>query len=622
MRRVLHHILRGAAIILMVGAALLLLSRLPEKAQAGFNPNNLISDGTFIDINSLDTNGISEFLRVQNSYLKDFSENGRSAAQIIRDASHGYGDASGSINGITINAATGTVNPQVILVTLQKEQSLISRTTRDDNALRKAMGYGCPDSGSCNAAYAGFTKQVENAAWQFRYNYERASGHGFGDYQVGQSFSFSDWNGTHAGRFGNRATASLYRYTPHVYNGNYNFYNLFNGYFVQKAYNAQFAGQYRTGNSLPGYTTAVWVKFRNVGTATWYSRGPNPVRLALDKYWASSTAWRGSGWISQSRLATAQEGNIAPGQTGTFRFNIKVPNNASSGSHRFYARLVAENLTWFDNPKTNGGAWWQINLPTPQATHAGQSRGVTAWPGQTANLQVKFRNVSGYTWHNSGRVPVNLAIDRLADENFLKTFRYSNWVSAYRPTTMSPPDVANGQIATFNFTIRIPQNIPSGSYRFNVRLVQDSYAWFEPDINGAAWFQITVPKAQAEHAGQIGYPTLSRGQSTNLWVKFKNTSGVPWRTSGPSPVSLALDHYWTSSTAWRGSGWISQSRLATAQEGNIAPGQTGTFRFNIHVPNTMPSGIHRFYVRLVADGYSWFDNPKTNGAGWWEIIVR
>src|SRR3989339_2142946 len=126
----------------MVGAALLLLSRLPEKAQAGFNPNNLISDGTFIDINSLDTNGISEFLRVQNSYLKDFSENGRSAAQIIRDASHGYGDASGSINGITINAATGTVNPQVILVTLQKEQSLISRTTRDDNALRKAMGYG------------------------------------------------------------------------------------------------------------------------------------------------------------------------------------------------------------------------------------------------------------------------------------------------------------------------------------------------------------------------------------------------------------------------------------------------------------------------------------------------
>jgi len=187
---------------------------------------------------------------------------------------------------------------------------------------------------------------------------------------------------------------------------------------------------------------------------------------------------------------------------------------------------------------------------------------------------------------------------------------------------MAETDVASGQYANFYFPIQIPQGLSPGTYRFNARLVQDGYAWFEPDINGGAWWPVTVPKTQAEHAGQSGYPTLSRGESATLWVKFRNTSGVTWPASGASPVSLALDKYWASSTAWQGSGWISPNRITAAQEGDIYAGYTGTFSFNISVPQTMPSGFHRFYVRLVSDGNAWFDDPDTNGAAWWGINVR
>ncbi|MBP6930422.1 hypothetical protein KBB60_02355, partial [Patescibacteria group bacterium] len=254
---------------------------------ADFNASNLISDSNFVNIHAMSASQVQNFLASRGSCLASFSENGRSAAQIIYDASHGYGDASGSINGITINTSTGTVNPGTILTTLQKEQSLVSDPSRcTANVLAKAMGYGCPDSGGCNPAYAGFTKQVEWGSWQLRYNYERAQGTGFSDYQVGQSFCWNDWNGTNCGRYDNRATASLYRYTPHVYNGNYNFWNLFhNIYRLHLAdYYGRHAGQSGVVNIEPGSNATLTVKFTNSGSATWYAGGSTPVSLAVDKY--------------------------------------------------------------------------------------------------------------------------------------------------------------------------------------------------------------------------------------------------------------------------------------------------------------------------------------------------
>ena len=197
--------------------------------------NNIISDSDFLNINSMTASDIQSFLTAKGSYLAGYSEGGRTAAQIIYDAAHGANEASGTFNGITVNTTTGTVNPEVLLVTLQKEQSLITRSDNNSWAMLASMGYACYPSVSgdsngngCADAYEGFTKQVENGAWQLRYNFERSQGKGL-DYQVGQTFTSSDG---YTVTFMNSATASLYRYTPYVFNGNYNFYNLFTSWFT------------------------------------------------------------------------------------------------------------------------------------------------------------------------------------------------------------------------------------------------------------------------------------------------------------------------------------------------------------------------------------------------------
>lgn len=180
----------------------------------------VLNDTSFITTNALTPNEIQAILVKNGSFLKDFREGGRSAAQIIWDAAHGYGDASETLNGISVK---NTISPVAILATLQKEQSLVTMRTKNDGSLNAAMGYGCPDSGGCDSRYRGFTKQVENGSWQLRYNYERASGHGFKDFQVGKTVIIDG----KSQKITSRWLSSLWRYTPH--DGS-NFATLFASY--------------------------------------------------------------------------------------------------------------------------------------------------------------------------------------------------------------------------------------------------------------------------------------------------------------------------------------------------------------------------------------------------------
>jgi len=213
---------------------------------AAATQHTIISNDHFLDINSMNTSDIQAFLVARGSYLAGYSDGGRSAAQIIYDASHGKYEAAGDWNGISISESTGTINPEVILVFLQKEQSLISRTTYDAWAMTASMGYFCyagvsgdNNGNNCKDIYEGFTKQVENGAWQLRYNYEAANkdANWWSTYYSGQTrYKVGDTITAGTSRtppdsyqvtLANQATASCYRYTPYVFFGNYNVWNLF-----------------------------------------------------------------------------------------------------------------------------------------------------------------------------------------------------------------------------------------------------------------------------------------------------------------------------------------------------------------------------------------------------------
>jgi hypothetical protein len=450
-----------------------------SKAEAAFNPSNLISDGGFTDTTKMDTSAVQRFLSSKGSFLANFSENGRSAAQIIVDAARGKNDATGSMNGITVNESTGTVNPQVILVTLQKEQSLITMTSQNDDALRAAMGYACPDSGGCNAAYAGFTKQVENAAWQLRYNYERAQGHGFSDYQVGQSFTFSDWNGSHSGSYDNRATASLYRYTPHVYNGNYNFWNLFFNTFEFQL--AEFSYSFVTQNAYPtlsrGQSYNFVLQVKNTGSSTW-QKGMVNLGTSRGKDRVSGFTREGdgpSGWLKANRI-TMQQTSVAPGEVATFSFWMRN-DYLNPGNYKEYFQVVADGIGWMEDY----GIYWDVKVPTVADGYHYQFVTQNAYPtlsrGQSYNFVLQVKNTGSSTWQKG---MVNLGTSRGKDRvsGFTREGDGpSGWLKANR-ITMQQDSVAPGAIATFSFWMR-NDGLDAGSHKEYFQVVADGIGWME-----------------------------------------------------------------------------------------------------------------------------------------------
>ncbi len=84
------------------------------------------TDEAFVRNDAMTREQIQAFLEARASFLASYSEDGRSAAEIIKAAADKHG-----------------VNPKVILVTLQKEQSLVTRKkalAADSREMKNAMG--------------------------------------------------------------------------------------------------------------------------------------------------------------------------------------------------------------------------------------------------------------------------------------------------------------------------------------------------------------------------------------------------------------------------------------------------------------------------------------------------
>jgi hypothetical protein len=185
-----------------------------------FNPNFVLSDTTFRARNIFDSeSSIQSYLNKVNSPLARYSADGKPASYWIWSASNGITNTN---YGIKPN-----VNPAVVLAYLEKEQSLIGMVNYDitkdpESRLKWAMGMGCPDNAKCGSAYAGFVNQVNWGVFQLEYNFQKANNNGW-DYQVGRNIKTLDGYDVY---ISNPATSSAYRYTPHVYWGNYSLWKI------------------------------------------------------------------------------------------------------------------------------------------------------------------------------------------------------------------------------------------------------------------------------------------------------------------------------------------------------------------------------------------------------------
>lgn len=225
-----------------------------------FQPGNIISDAAFFHSGAMTETQIQQFLdsklsRCAAGYtcLKDYYDTTRvTAADAMCGAYAGGARERASTIIYKVAQACG-INPQVILVMLQKEQGLVLSSAPSTYNYRAAMGQGCPDTAACDARYYGFFNQVYGGAWQLkRYANPPGTSQYFTWYAPGKTWNVLYHPNRNCGSspvlIQNQATANLYYYTPYQPNaaalragygegdgcssyGNRNFYNYFNDWF-------------------------------------------------------------------------------------------------------------------------------------------------------------------------------------------------------------------------------------------------------------------------------------------------------------------------------------------------------------------------------------------------------
>lgn len=261
-----------------------------------YNNNKIIENSIFDRSSSMSADQIDSFLNQfpnscisPNSGFRAIDPTGYSPS-----GGYTYGGYVTAGRVIADSALAYNINPQVLLATLQKEQSLVIGGVNfcnngDQNKYAAAVGYGCPDSGTVHnytgvnlyqrngvtvtstgstcvssATKAGFSQQVIRGAWLLKFGQQRAEGNVnwavikgswdnsddpqtcYGGPMTQGTFKrcpagaaayydgYTTIDGT-AVHMDNGATAALYWYTPH-FHGNQNFFNIFTGWFGSTYY--------------------------------------------------------------------------------------------------------------------------------------------------------------------------------------------------------------------------------------------------------------------------------------------------------------------------------------------------------------------------------------------------
>ncbi|HEY8589298.1 MAG TPA: hypothetical protein VIL55_07090 [Naasia sp.] len=187
-----------------------------------FRPGLLVSDALFYDSGSVGVEDLQRFLRSRACLpvddvpcLADYRESTPDKADVGPGhcaAYHGGTRQTAAQIFVGAGRACG-IDPRVLVVLVQKEQSLVSRPSAD--GYTRATGYACPDTADCDTRYFGFFNQVYNAAWQFRQYTLHPDERRFEVGTVDVPFSPDGACGSAPVEIRNQATANLYNYTPY-----------------------------------------------------------------------------------------------------------------------------------------------------------------------------------------------------------------------------------------------------------------------------------------------------------------------------------------------------------------------------------------------------------------------
>lgn len=409
-----------------------------HPASASFNSNNIIDDAVFNNTGSMSASQIDDFLnKFPNSCI---SQNSGFEAKIPNGYSPSggftFGNFASAGNVISAAANTYSINPQVLLATLEKEQSLVTGQNNfsgycnngDQNKYTAAVGYGCPDGGTVYnwsgvslyrrngveqtttgstcvnaAAKAGFSQQIIRAAWLLKFGQQRSYGNVSWAVVTG-SWDNSDDPATCYGgpmvqgtrqrctggpavyydglltidgstiHVDNGPTAALYWYTPH-FHGNQNFVSIFEAWFGSTHSNDAM----RNGTAGEGGgNTASW----NPGRLDIFIQGTNPSGPNMWHKWFDGVNWNGYEQDPAAGETTRITSQIAAASWGPNQIDLFARSETGTLLHKQYQQYFGWGK-WEDM----GGCI--IGAPT-----------VTSWGVNRLDVFVEGCNGAGINMHH------------------------------------------------------------------------------------------------------------------------------------------------------------------------------------------------------------------------------
>ncbi|MFE6995320.1 LGFP repeat-containing protein [Microbacterium sp. NPDC057659] len=374
----------------------------PVKASlVGFSAGNIISDAVFTAKGSMTEAQIQSFFNskvktCQSGYtcLKDFR-----ITSVTRPADaycKGYtGAANESAARIIYRVSQScNINPQVLIVMLQKEQGLVTHTWPSQWRYDKALGQACPDTAPCDPKFIGFFHQIYGAARQMNLYME---GKYFTWYAPGKTwnirYSPNSACGSSPVYVANKATSALYYYTPYQPNaaalragygtgdscsayGNRNFYNYFTDWFGSTQKPAS------TTPSVTGAIATEWTRLGGAGgalgqpttsaTTVTANGGGQVQKFAKGTIWLKSGATRAFGMALGPFLTNYEK---AGAQGGSWGWPASV---ATCGLLAGGCRMEFQNGTTFYSPDTQS-----VLVPksiAPAYAKAGNEKSVFGYP--------------------------------------------------------------------------------------------------------------------------------------------------------------------------------------------------------------------------------------------------
>jgi hypothetical protein len=550
MRRLLKQLGVGALASLL---AVFVLG--PTTVHAAFSAHNLLADSVTDNYNSLTAGQIDAWLNDNFPDSCISTDNGFSSVLPT-----GYSPSTGYTYGSNVSAGrviytaaqAYEINPQVLLTTLQKEQSLVSGDA-GCSTLRYtgAMGYGCPDgghtynysglklytingttvtsvSGTCvnSAKKAGFSQQVVLAAWLLKFGEQRSKGN-------------TSWA---------------------IVKGNWN-----NSDDPQTCYGGPMTQGYRKRCSsdsqavyYDGYTTID-------GQSTHMDTGST-----------AALYWYTPHFAGNQHFVSLFEGWFG-----------------STKGYPYAASITAKNV-YSDSGRTQ--------LITSD---------VSVVSGQTIYLTITATNTGNQTWHQSyTKVAVSNPYNRTS------VFRDNSWVEPTRPARLVESSVAPGQTGTFRFSMTAPTIDKTYTEWFAFVAEGQNQGWmrngtFSQVITVSNPYNATITEAKiyrdSARTQLLDRLLLLEGQTVYVRVKALNTGTQTWSNSF---AKVAVTNPTNRTSLFRDSSWPENNRPARLIEGSVPHGQTGTFEFSLTAPAT--DATYDEWFGLVAEGQNRGWMPASN----------